>query len=167
MFKVNDYVFYSSGGICRIDAVCEEPFEGAPKGVCYYVLHTLAEPKQVIWNPVNNEKVLMRHVLTDAEADELLDLFPTLPPLEGDGAKALREQYIAAVKSGQPTEWGRVLITVRLRERAEAVRLTRVTDAEHGFFDNAKRLIAAELALAKHCTCEEALETIESRLPSL
>ena len=167
MFKVNDYIFYGSGGICRVEAVCEEPFEGAPKGVCYYVLHTLSEPKQVIWNPVQNEKVLMRPVLTAEEAEALLASLSDLAPLEGDGAKALREQYIAAVKSGLPEMWGRVLITVRLRERAEAARLTRVTDAEHGFFDTAKRAIAAELALIKGCETAEAEALLLSYLPKI
>lgn len=165
MYKVNDYIFYGSSGICRVEAVCEEPFDGAPKGVCYYVLHTLSEPKQVIWNPVNNEKVLMRHVLTEAETDELLSSLSSLPPLEGEGAKALREQYITAVKSGQPEMWGRVLVTVCLRERAAAAKLTRVTDAEHGFFDTAKRLIACELALAKGCPVSDAEKTITACLP--
>ena len=165
MFKVNDYIFYSSGGICRVDAICEEPFEGAPKGVCYYVLHTISEPKQVIWNPVQNDKVLMRPVLTLEEIDALLNTLALLPPLEGDGARALREQYIAAVKSGSPEAWGRVLVTVCHRERAAAARLTRVTDAEHGFFDSAKRLIAAEVALAKGCSIPEAEALITCHLP--
>lgn len=167
MFQVNDYIFYGSGGICRVEAVCEEPFEGAPKGVCYYVLHTLAEPKQVIWNPVENDRVLMRPVLTTSEIEALLSSLSSLSPLEGEGARALRDQYIAAIKSGLPELWGRVLITVRLRERAEAARLTRVTDAEHGFFDAAKRAIAAEIALAKGCDTAEAEATILSCLPQI
>ncbi len=165
MFKVNDYIFYSSGGICRVEDICEEPFEGAPKGVCYYVLHTTSDPKQVIWNPVNNDKVLMRPVLTREEARALLARLTDLTPFEGDGAKALREQYITSIKSGMPESWGRVLVTVCLRERAAAAKLTRVTDAEHGFFDNAKRLIANELALAEGCTVPEAEKIISAHLP--
>ena len=165
MFKINDYIFYSSGGICRVEDVCEEPFEGAPKGVCYYILHTTSEPKQVIWNPVNNDKVLMRPVMTLEEASALLDSLASLSPLEGDNAKALREQYIASIKSGMPENWGRVLVTVCLRERAAAAKLTRVTDAEHAFFDNAKRLIANELALAEGCTVPEAEKIISAHLP--
>lgn len=165
MFKVDDYIFYGSGGICRVDAVCEEPFDGAPKGVCYYVLHTVSEPKQVIWNPVANDKVLMRPVLTREEAMTLLDRLADLSPLEGEGAKALREQYITAIKSGLPDAWGRVLITVCLRERAAAAKLTRVTEAEHGFFDNARRLLGAEIALAEGCPLSEAEQMISARLP--
>ena len=28
-FKTNDYIFYGTDGICQVDAVCENPFEGA------------------------------------------------------------------------------------------------------------------------------------------
>ena len=68
MFEINDFVFYGMTGICRIDAICENPFEGAPAGVLYYVLNTLTEPKQTIFNPVVNEKVRIRPVMTECDA---------------------------------------------------------------------------------------------------
>ncbi len=165
MFKINDYIFYGSGGICRVENICEEPFEGAPKGVCYYVLHTLSEPKQVIWNPVQNDKVLMRPVMTKSDCDALLSSLSSLSPFVGDSAKVLREQYINAIKSGHPSSWGRILVTVKARERAAEAKLVRVTDAEHNFFDNAKRLIVNELALAKGISLADAEELLLFYLP--
>ena len=148
MFEVNDYVFYGMSGICRIDAVCTEPFEGAPVGVLYYVLHTLSEPKQTILNPVSNERVRMRHVMKAEEAEAFFALLPTLPPLEGDSAKQLRDAYIAAVKSGDPSAWGRILRTYRARLHLAEAKLTRVTDAEKNFYEQALRLLGEEIALA-------------------
>ena len=148
MFKVNDYVFYGANGICRIDSICTAPFEGAPKDVLYYVLHTLAEPKQTILNPVNNEKVHMRYVMTSQEAETFFSVLPTLSPLEGNSAKQLRDAYITAIKSGEPLEWGRIMRTYRARLRLAEAKLTRVTDAERNFYENARRLLASEIALA-------------------
>lgn len=160
MFKVNDYVFYGVNGICRIDNICAEPFEGAPKDMLYYVLHTLAEPKQTILNPVTNEKVRMRYVMTVEEAEAFFSLFPSLPPLEGGSAKQLRDAYITAIKSGEPREWGRIMRTYRARLRLAEAKLTRVTDAERSFYETSRRLLASEIALALSLSVNE----IEQRL---
>lgn len=156
MFHINDFVYYGSGGICQVDDICTEPFEGAPVGVEYYVLHTISEPRQTIWNPVQNDRVLMRAVMT---RDEIADLLSTLPRLEifsAPNAKLLRELYIGAIKSGLPCEWARVLRTYRERCRLALIGQARVTDAEHNFFDAAKKCLAAELSLVLGITEQQA-----------
>ena len=148
MFQVNDYVFYGTSGVCRIDEIKTEPFEGAPARVYYYVMHTLSEPKQTIWNPVTNEKAQMRLVMTREESEAFFSLLPTLPVLEGDSAKQLRDSYITSIKSGIPENWGRVMRTYRARLHLAEAKLARVTDAERNFYENARRLLANEISLA-------------------
>lgn len=162
-FKVNDYIYYGTDGICQIDDVCENPFEGAPAGVCYYVLHTVKEPRQTIWNPTENDRVPMRAVMTEGEIDALLSSLPSLEPFCAPSAKLLREQYLGAVKGGVPEEWGRVMRTYlyRLAIRDGSVR---VTDAERGFFDSARALLSAEIALVRGLSREEAEKTIDRHL---
>ena len=164
MFKVNDYVFYGASGVCRVDNVCTEPFEGAPKDVLYYVLHTLSEPKQTILNPVKNEKVHMRYAMSSAEAEGFFSLLPTLSPLEGASAKQLRDAYIAAIKSGEPCEWGRIMRTYRARLHMANAKLARVTDAERNFYENARRMLGAEIALALEITQMEAEKRLHAAL---
>lgn len=162
MFNVNDYVFYGANGICRIDDITKEPFAGAPKDVLYYVLHTLSEPKQTILNPVTNEKVPMRYVMTREESEQFFLLLPTLAPLEGSSAKQLRDAYIGAIKSGDPILWGRILRTYLTRLHLAEAKLARVTDAERNFYETARRLLAQEIALATNAVfldIEERLHT--------
>ena len=162
MFQINDFVYYGSGGICQVDDVCTEPFEGAPADVRYYVLHTVSEPRQTIWNPVLNDRVLMRAVMTPDEIDDLLCTAGELEIFSAPNAKLLREQYIGAIKSGLPTEWARVLRTYRERCRLERIGQARVTDAEHNFFDAARKCLAAELSLVLHITEREAGTRIDT-----
>ena len=147
LFKEGDFIFYGSGGICRVENVCEMPFEGAREGVPYYILHTLSEPKQVIMNPTDNDKVLMRAVMTEDEAKSMLASLPFAEPFDAPNAKALREKYITAIKSAIPSEWARVLVTYESRRRKSEAKLARVTEAERGFYNQALALLAAELAL--------------------
>ena len=156
MFEINDFVFYGMTGICRIDAICENPFEGAPAGVLYYVLNTLTEPKQTIFNPVANEKVRIRPVMTECDATAFFSVLPTLTPFEGASAKQLRDAYLTALKSGDPSSWGRILRTYRTRLRLAEAKLARVTDAERNFYEQALRLLGAEIALALSIPLHEA-----------
>ena len=156
LFKEGDYIFYGSGGICRIDSITEMPFEGAREGVPYYVLHTLSEPRQVIFNPTVNDKVLMRAVMTKKDTKELLDSLGDLEPFEAQSAKLLREKYIAAIKSGLPAEWVKILVTYEKRRLAAEMHLVRVTEAERGFYTQALSLLAAETALVEGISLIEA-----------
>ena len=148
MFQVNDYIFYGVNGICRVENICTEPFDGATPGVLYYVLQTIAEPKQTIWTPVNNTKATLRYIMTQEEAEGYFSLLPTLSVLEGDSAKQLRDAYITAVKSGLPENWGRIMRTYRARLRLSEAKLARVTDAERNFYETARRLLANEISHA-------------------
>ncbi len=156
LFKEGDYIFYGSGGICIVDSIREMPFEGARAGVPYYVLHTLAEPKQTILNPTDNDKVLMRAVMTKKEACDVLSALPSLMPFEAENARALREKYMNAIKSASPTEWCRVLCTYETRRRATEAKLARVTEAERGFYTQALSLLSAEVALAEGVSVTDA-----------
>ncbi len=147
LFKEGDYIFYGSGGLCRIDSICEMPFEGAKVGIPYYILHTLSEPKQTILNPSDNERVLMRPVMTKDEAMNIFAALPSLLPFEAPSSKLLREKYIAAIKSASPTEWGKILRTYETRRRASELRLLRVTEAERNFYTQAMALLCSEIAL--------------------
>lgn len=164
MFQVDDYVFYGSCGVCRVEKVCTQPFEGAPRDVLYYVLQTVSEPKQTIWNPVTNEKAYMRYVMSREDVEAFFALLPSLSAFTGENAKQLREAYIAALKSGVPAEWGRILCTYRGRMRLAEARLARVTDAEKNFFDSARRLLATEIAMALSLSLSEAESQILSVL---
>ena len=164
MFEVNDYIFYGSCGVCRVDKICTEPTPEAPKGILYYVMSTLAEPKQTILNPVANERVFMRYVMTREESEEFFSVLPTLPTLSGENAKELREQYIGAMRASLPEGWGRVMRTFRARLHLAEAKLVRVTDAERNFYEAARRNLGAEISLALGITQREAEDRLHHAL---
>ena len=144
MYQINDIIFYGGTGICRIDDIGTEPFDGAPRDVLYYIMHTLSEPRQTIFNPVSNERVFMRHLLTREEAEAFLAEASAIEALSAPSSKLLREEYTKEMKTYVPTGWVRVMRTFMEREAAAV----RVTDAERAFFEAAKRHLYTELALA-------------------
>lgn len=148
MFQTNDYVFYGSGGICKIADICSAPLEGMPRDRVYYVMHSIHDRNGVIYVPVDSEGVFLRRLLNREEAQMLLERIPEILVIEAADTKLLRARYMEAMRSHDPAEWVRVIKTVHLRMQTLESRTARLTETERSFLDSAKRYLYAELSLA-------------------
>lgn len=99
MFSVGDLVVYGGEGVCRVDSVGTPDTSGYDKTKVYYTLSPLYRSGQVM-TPVDT-RVLMRPVMTRAEAETFLAELPQLPPEEpdGPGQRAARDHYHGVVTS--------------------------------------------------------------------
>lgn len=99
MFAAGDLVIYGGEGVCRVESVGMPETEGVDKTRAYYTLSPLYRTGQVM-TPVDTG-VLMRPVMTPAEADAFLTALPELPAEEPAGAsqRAIKDHYHAVVTS--------------------------------------------------------------------
>ena len=164
MFQKDTYVFYGSGGICRISDICVAPLEGMPTDRTYYVLRSLYDKSGVTYVPTDSDSVFLRPLLTEAEACGLLEEISALSPIEWTDAKQLRLSYAETMGLHEPRAWVRVIKTVRLRASAENGRGKRLSETERGYAESARRYLVSELALALGCTEREAEEMLSRRL---
>ena len=148
MFERNEYVFHESGGICLIADIQVAPLDSMPPDRAYYIAKPLHDPNSVIYVPVDSEQIFMRRLLNRNEAEELLERIPFVRAIEESNAKLLRAKYIEAMHTHEPLEWVRVIKTVYLRANMPSSRSFRLSETERSFFENAKRFLHAELALA-------------------
>lgn len=148
MFERDEYVFYESGGICKISDIQVAPLENMPADRVYYVIQPLNEPNSLAYIPVDSDRVFLRRILNRAEAEELLDRIPFVRAIEETNAKLLRAKYTESMRTHDPVEWVRVIKTVYLRTTMPTSRTQRISETERSFSDNAKRYLHTELALA-------------------
>ncbi len=150
MFQKDDYVYYASGGVCRIVDIRYAPLDGMPADRQYYVMNSVHDPNGVIYVPINSDTVFLRRLLTKAEAEAFLDEIPSISLIEEPNAKLLRGRYAEAMKMHSPTEWVRVIKTVysRMQALAAVSRSQRISDTERSFAEDAKRYLYAELSQA-------------------
>lgn len=73
MFQVGDFIVYGSTGVCEVESIGTLDIPGMSKDRVYYTLRPCYEQRSTIFTPVDNEKVIMRSVLTRQEALELID----------------------------------------------------------------------------------------------
>ncbi|MBQ7334947.1 MAG: hypothetical protein IJW92_00535 [Clostridia bacterium] len=155
MFQKNDYVFYESGGICRISDIQTAPLEGMPADREYYVLQSLHDSNGVIYIPVDSDRVFLRRLLNREEAESFLNRITQVDAIDEPNAKLLRTRYTECMRMHTPEEWVRVIKTVWRRTNATPQKPARISDSERGFSENAKRYLYTELSLALGISAQE------------
>ncbi len=148
MFRKDEYVFYESGGICKISDIQISPLEGMPADREYYVMQSVHERNGVMYIPVDNDKVFLRKLLDRDAAERLIDRIPEVEAIDEPNAKLLRAKYLDAMRTHDPVEWVRVIKTVYRRMTAGNGRVQRLSETERSLSENAKRYLYTELALA-------------------
>ncbi|MBQ8309627.1 MAG: hypothetical protein IJX80_01275 [Clostridia bacterium] len=157
MFQKDDYVFYGSGGICKISDVRTAPLDGMPADREYYVMQSIHDANGMIYVPVDSDKVFLRPILSRKEASALLDRIPHVDAIDEPNSKQLRARYVECMQTHVPEDWVRVIKTVWRRANADARRGQRISETERTMAENAKRYLHAELALALGL-CERDME---------
>ena len=155
MFQKNEYVFYESGGICKIADIQISPLEHMPPNTEYYVMQSLHDSNGVMYIPVNSEQVFLRRLLNREEAERLLGQIVTVEPIAECNAKQLRSKFIDAMRAHEPIEWVRVIKTVYQRKSNPERRTQRLSETERSFDANAKRYLCTELAIALGQSADE------------
>ncbi len=147
MFAKGQYVFYESGGICKILDVRTAPLAGMPEDRIYYVLQSVHDSNGMMYIPVDNDKVFLRELMDRRRAEAFLNAIEGVEVISESNAKLLRSKYIDAMHTHDPIEWVRVIKTVHSRADGIATG-KRLSDTERSFADSAKRYLYTELALA-------------------
>lgn len=148
MFEPKDFVFYGAEGVCQIDDIVTSPFTDMDTVDKYFVLHSMHNKKTgTMFIPVSKADSLMRKLMSKAEIGKLMREIKTLPLINADNLKRLKERYSEAMRSGRPDEWVRVIKTVYERTLNGRENGRKVSDAERSFSDSAKLFLYKEMSM--------------------
>ena len=78
MFQVGDLIVYGNTGVCRVEKIGRPDLAGVPEGVDYYTLSPYYSQNSKIFTPCDNEKVVMRPVISKKEARKLVREIPSI-----------------------------------------------------------------------------------------
>ncbi len=164
MFEINEYVFYGSEGICRIDDIVTSPFSDVKTDARYYVLHSTHGGNSTAYIPLEGAESLLRSIMSKSDVESLILKIESLPLFEESNLKLLKEKYSLAIRSGEPSEWVRVIKTVHDRTLNGREGGKKVSDAEKAFSDNAKRFLYKEISIVLEIAEENVEKYISDRL---
>lgn len=163
MFDVGDFVFYSSGGICQIDAIVPCPFKELNSAESYYLMHSLKGDRCELYVPTKLCGVSVRPIMAADKARELLDGASSISVFHEENAKRLRERYNDAIRSNSPDEWLAIIRTAyeRIHNKQKPIK---ISDTERGIYESAKRYLYTELSLCLDISTEDIEKSILKNL---
>jgi len=117
MFEKGDYVVYGSNGICCVAGITTIDIAGIPKDRLYYILRPEGRTESKIFIPVDNQKSMLRKVISKREAEELIEEIPEIAPLDIDNDKFREEKYKKCIQSCDCRELICIIKTIYLRDK--------------------------------------------------
>ena len=99
MFEKGGYIVYGTTGVCEIEDITSPNIEGVQGNRLYYVLNPCFKKGNRIFTPVDNEKVVIRAVMTQEEAASLVDEIPHIEELWEKDDKDRELRYKEAIRS--------------------------------------------------------------------
>ena len=163
-FQKDEYVFYESGGICKILDVQVAPLDGMPADREYYVMRSIHDKSGMIYVPRDNTSIYMRALLNAEGAEALLATLAQIEPIIEPNGKLLRTKYLEAMQKHEPSEWVRIIKTAYHRKNEFPDRIQRLSEGERDLVARAKSFLYTELALALDVPDKEMAERMEDAL---
>lgn len=147
MFEVGEYIVYGVKGVCRIEDITHIDISGADKNRLYYVLTPIGESSGKIYAPTDNQKVMMRRIISKEEADRLIDELPQIELLWVPDDKQREAKYKEALNTCDYRAWVSIVKTLYLRKQERVAQGKKITALDERYMRTAENELYNELSL--------------------
>ena len=167
MFQPGELFIYGSTGVCRVLSIDQRQdyVNGVKQTRLYYQLKPLYQVG-TIYTPVDNDKVVMRPVISRAEAEALIDAIPTLHPAPCPVAttQALTQHYQASLRRHSCRSLMELTMAIHQKQCRAQAQNRRLGMVDERFMKQAEQLLFGELAAALELPYEDVQPYIAGRL---
>ncbi len=147
MYQPGDMIVYGSTGVCRVKEITKQEFKKG-EAKLFYALDPLYQDG-VIYTPVDT-KVFMRPVITEEEADALIDKIPTMETAAYHNSvlRELEDHYAAYLKSHECGDLIELAMSIYAKKQDLASQHRKFGAVDERFMKRAEDLLYGELAVA-------------------
>ena len=148
LFSVGELIVYGSMGVCRVEAVELRNVPGGGQGQ-FYVLQPVYQ-KCAVSTPVDNDKIVMRPIISREEADRLIDTIPNVHA-EAYHNKVLRqltEYYESIIKLYDCAKLIELLASIYDKKRICAQMKKKFGALDERYMKRAEDMLFGEFAAA-------------------
>ena len=161
MYQIGEKIIYGGNGVCVIDEikVIETPHTGEAQQ--YYVIRPMFQDCKISV-PVDTT-VFMRPVISQAEAEDLVDSIPRVEvePYYNSALRQLQEYYDAKINTHRCEDLSMSLHRKKLRMLEQKRKFGAIDER---YMKRAEELLFGELAAALEIQRDEVRQYIEDRL---
>lgn len=148
MFSIGEYIVYGMSGVCRVEEIGPMNMSGIDSDKIYYTLLPLYTRGSRVFTPVDNQKVVMRPVISKQEACELIDNMKEIEQIEVADDKHRELAYKEAVKSCDCKELIRIINTARKRKEERLAQGKKMSACDERYLKQAQDNLYGEFAVS-------------------
>lgn len=164
MFKIGSIIVYGNHGPCEVTAVGTITTQGVDKEKLFYTLCPYYSRTSKIFTPVDNQKVIMRAILTKNEVIQIIDEMNEIEVLWISDEKKRESEYKEALSKCDCRELVRIIKTIYARKLERIAEGKKITAADERYFKMAEENLYGELAIPLELTKEETREFVVDRV---
>lgn len=164
MFQVNNYVVYGGDGVCRILGVGIPDTSMFGKKKQYYKLEPVYGNASTIYTPVDNDKVIIRKVISKEEANELINDISSIETLTFDNDKMLKEKYKEAMHTCDCKELIKVIKTSYSRKEERLAEGKKNATMDDKYLKMAEEYLFGELSISLNIPKEKVEDLIVNQV---
>ncbi|MCQ2512638.1 MAG: CarD family transcriptional regulator [Lachnospiraceae bacterium] len=166
VFQVGQLIVYGNTGVCRVEKIGPPDLVGAAEGVDYYTLSPYYSKNSRIFTPCDNDKVVMRPVISKREAKKLVDDIPEIELLCIVDEKSREERYKETMRSCDCREFVSIIKTIYERKLQRLAEGKKVTASDEKYYNMAEDKLYGELAIALEMDKVKVKEYIKEKVES-
>lgn len=160
MFQVGDNIVCGNSGVCTVEEIGTLNIGAAPRDRLYYTLKPVYETGGKIFVPVDNDKVVLRVILSKDQVTQLLNNIQQIEQLWIPDEKKREQEYKSAVNSCDCSRLIQIIKTLYFRKRERIQSGKKVTAVDDRYFRIAEDRLYEEMALALGISKSEVEEYI-------
>lgn len=148
MYNIGEFVVYGRTGICEVAEITTMKMAGVPKDKLYYILTPCKDKSGKIFTPVENDKVVIRPVITKEEAEALLNQIPEIPELWIPNEKQREAKYKESMRTCECVEWIKIIKTLYVRKQSRLAQGKKITTTDERYLKMVESSLHSELSMA-------------------
>ena len=148
MFKIGEYIVYGMNGVCRVEEIGPMNMSGIDSNKVYYTLLPLYTKGSRVFTPVDNQKVVMRPVISKKEACDLIDDMKNIEQIDVADDKRRELAYKEAVKSCDCRQLVRIINTVLKRKEERLAQGKKMSACDERYLKQALDTLYGEFAIS-------------------
>ena len=164
MFKKGEYVVHGRSGVCVVDSITTIDMSDADKDQKYYVLVPVKTPESKIFFPVDNDRIVLRPILTKNQARKVLRDMKKVEPVFIANDRQREVVYKEAIASCDCMKLAEIIKTLQVRSKEREKQGKRNTFVDDRYLKEAKDFLNHEFSIALEIDLDDIEEYIIERI---
>lgn len=162
MYKINDFIIYSSTGVCKIEDIRSESFNGESRK--YYILKPIYSNVSTVYAPCGTSEERMKEIISPEDIIELIHAIPDEEVCWIDDDTRRKDRFSSIIKNGSREELMLMIKTLYFKREERMKAGKRLHNSDEKLMKDAERILYEEFALVLNIKPDDVTAFISKEL---